>query len=175
MLGVCRGMQLLGVYHGMELFADITHGRIAHTPHRQDITLRNHEPSHAVRLLEKYKDYFNPDVPEERKFFVRESFKYDTDLIWVNSYHHQAIKYYGAKDQGRKWATDALSVIGIAATGVKDCEQIVELMCGKTAPWIGAQFHPEIDYNTNTPSRKVLERFGSFMDKYIETKVSVKK
>jgi putative glutamine amidotransferase len=176
LLGICRGHQLLGVYHGVELFADITHGRVAHTPHRHEIVLKNYEPAHRVKLFGKTKELFNKDVPEERRAFVRENNPHSDEIIWVNSYHHQALKYYG-KGNDRKWKEEDLYVHGVAETGIKECGEIIELMSGASKPWLSCQWHPELDYESNTPSRKVLERFDAHMVRYEEQrqKVNTKK
>lgn len=164
MLGICRGHQLLGIYHGMEIIADITDGDIAHTPHKQGINLNNHEPCHSVRLIgEETMKYFNEQVPKERESVSRiKPNEHKKDVIWVNSYHHQALKYY-ARGNDRKWDGESVSVHGIASTGIKGNDEIIELMSGRKNPFVSVQWHPELDYETNTPSRKVLEKFNQYM------------
>lgn len=167
MLGICRGHQMIGVYLGMDIIADITDGDIAHAPHKQGINLNSNEPVHKVKLLgAKTMEYYNSSPPKEREKLINipRNKVHDKEIIWVNSYHHQAVKYYDkANIKDRKWDQEAVWVNGIAHTGMKGDDEIIELMSGKNLPWLSTQWHPELDYETSTPSLRVLEKFKGWI------------
>ncbi len=156
----------------MTLVSDILDGDIVHAPHKQGIAASKNEPMHLVKLLgDRTKKFFGSDIKEREKIekCLPKLQKEPLSHIYVNSYHHQALLYEATKDK-RKWDEGVL-VLGTAEVGLKDCNEIVELMRGKT--WISCQWHPEVDYDVNTPSLRVLEQFNSMLDERIKAKTIV--
>ena len=74
MLGICRGHQMLGVYHGIELVQDLRSGVIAHAPD-PNMDMPADVPVHGIRNL------------ADKSGVIRGN---------VNSFHHQGIAYASA-------------------------------------------------------------------------------
>ena len=79
--------------------------------------------------------------------------------LWVNSFHHQGILYTGTRKNPD--TIDGVTVHGISFVGMTECKYIVEVMSGKK--WISVQWHPEHDWQTNTASRAVLNKFKTMI------------
>lgn len=77
----------------------------------------------------------------------KESPLYDllgTEILGVNSYHHQAVKELGAD----------LEVMAESEDG------LIEAVCHKKQRFIWAvQWHPEFDYHMNPASKRIFEAF----------------
>ena len=75
-LGICRGMQLMNIAAGGTLYQDI-YTQISDRPIlRHTRTAANLHPRHEIEIV--------------RNSIIHNSFH--TDRVWVNSYHHQAVK-----------------------------------------------------------------------------------
>jgi len=112
-LGICRGLQILNVAYGGSLYQDLKYANLESDSHRQPIeTFCN--PKHEITV--------------EDGTYLRNLFPYNKTM-YVNSFHHQAIKQL-AKD----FVVDARAPDGIIeAIHLKSDEH-----------WIFAtQFHPE--------------------------------
>ncbi len=111
-MGICRGCQLINVALGGSLYQDIPTQRPSAVIHRQ--TLPGWEPVHKVGLA--------PDG------LLRETLP-DTqgDSVWVNSFHHQAVKALAP----------GLKVTATAEDG------IIEAYENADRSIVGVQFHPE--------------------------------
>lgn len=109
MLGICRGIQMLAVALGGQIHQDINHlpGVIKHS---QD--LDRDKESHTVTL--------------EKNSILHNIYK--EEKIFVNSFHHQAVK-----DEGNKFRITAKSADGVI-------EAIESTEC---KPIMGVQWHPE--------------------------------
>ena len=135
-LGICRGHQLLGIYHGMGFNKDIHGSQICHSPGAAKIELDG-LPCHYLYLFKKCQKEFG---------FEKE---------FVNSFHHQALNYCEKNDN--------VEVLGYShlqyAHGQYSDRRIIELMRGIKNSWLSTQFHPETDFSTNKASKIVLDKF----------------
>jgi gamma-glutamyl-gamma-aminobutyrate hydrolase PuuD len=82
--------------------------------------------------------------------------------IWVNSFHHQGVIYNPGKD-GKAYTEKGITVIGTSAADWDKPQKIIELMRGDN--WVSVQWHPEYDYEINTPSQTVLNMFKNLFHK----------
>ena len=160
MLCICRGHQLLGVSYGFFLIPDLAGSSVCHQPQRQQISLERNEPVHAVTLTnpEAYFRVFSGRNPTERLPFKRLMGHDQNAKLWTNSFHHQGLAYPSSK---KTWPDDAkdIQVYGTARVDLTHMkiERIIELM--GTDTWVSCQWHPEFDWQVNSASRAVLERF----------------
>lgn len=150
-LGICRGHQMLGLYHGMDFVEDLTYGTVCHSPFRQQLKLSKNEPTHAISILDKN----SPLCVEHKPGEAFDRALDDKKLTFVNSFHHQAIVY---NDKSKKM-TD-VKVLATARS-TKDLA-IVEAMCGKG--WLSCQWHPEYDWDVNDTSEAILQMFAKEID-----------
>jgi putative glutamine amidotransferase len=163
LLGICRGHQLLGVYHGMPLIPDISTSTVSHNPTRSQITLDRDEPIHSVKLTkpEVFKqEYIDPAAAEERKIITRVMKQDDDNKIWVNSFHHQGIVYNNKIE--KEFAN--VRILGTARADVGNVDHIVELMDGPN--WLSCQWHPEHDWKENSYSKAVLSKFKTMIEQF---------
>lgn len=161
-LGICRGHQLLGVYHGLKLMADISSSSVCHSPQRQQIQHVPIEPMHKVKLVEPLefrRVYQMPAIPPEHAA-IRKVMRQKSDELWVNSFHHQGVKL----DEKVKYAEHGIKVVATGRIDYQHTKEIIEMMEGTTAPWISVQFHPEYDYTVNSASYCVLDRFARMIN-----------
>jgi putative glutamine amidotransferase len=163
MLGICRGHQLLGISHGMGFVMDISPSTICHQPQRQNIQHTTREPMHSVEIMSSESEMFHevykmPHEVSERKVIKDVIARKPKDLIWVNSFHHQAIAY----NKNRKYKEEGVTVIGTARIDMDCCKEIIELMQGPN--WLSCQWHPEYDWKDNTASRVILDRFKALLN-----------
>lgn len=147
-LGICRGHQILGVYHHIYLHKDISSfSDVCHSPNANKIDLDG-LPSHFVTCLEDY----------HKTFWEKEP---------VNSFHHQALYYNDSPKMAQRYKDVGVEVLGYShikyKDGSKDEQLIIELMKGLNNKWISCQFHPEADYPTNKASKIVLEKFKEIL------------
>ena len=150
LLGICRGHQILGAYFGLPFCTDLAKSEVCHQPHKQSITVSEHEPMHTVHLLPEADESFA--VQDEVRDLC-EGKQGEVILrrdLWVNSFHHQGLIYKpGIKTPG-------VTVLGFSE-GLKD-QSIIEMMCGEG--WLSVQWHPEFDWRVNAASRMVLSKFS---------------
>jgi putative glutamine amidotransferase len=108
--GICRGCQLLNVFHGGTLYQDLMTELPSELRHEQ-LEDWGHR-THHVRL--------RPESQLEDALGTRE--------LFINSYHHQAVKKLG----------DGLQIVALAE------DDVVEGIESLRAPWVlGVQWHPE--------------------------------
>jgi len=168
MLGICRGHQIIGVRYGIQVVMDLYNSIICHSPNRSNITISSVDPVHSVKVLdpEKFRKYFGikePEGPKERRVFAKIMGESFNDKIWVNSFHHQALHY-----DEKKMASEEMKDITVFGTAKGDVDyqkkttrEIIEIMAGPN--WVSAQFHPEYDWEENTISRAVLNKFKTML------------
>lgn len=120
-LGICRGAQLLNVASGGTLHQHLE-------GHRQQEA--GSLPTHTVRL-----------APDSRLFSILKS-----EVVDVNSFHHQAVKAVAPTLRAVAWTENGL----------------IEAVEDPTHPFfVGVQWHPELMY-TSSAYAKAL--FGAFVD-----------
>jgi len=124
-LGICRGCQLMNVSLGGKLYQDINTQvpeAFGHSPK----SMPSDEIFHAINIKEDSKFY---------NFFEKER-------IFVNSYHHQAIKKLG----------DNLKVAALSDDGIIEAIEATD-----DRFMIGVQFHPEGLQRRHTEFLKIFE------------------
>lgn len=140
-LGICKGHQMLGIYHNLYLIKDISGSEICHNPNAEKIDYDN-LPAHFVYCLPEH----------QKEFFGREYF---------SSFHHQAL-YFDPKDLN-PYLSNNVEVIGYAHLNYtnKKCDEqkIIELMRGTKSRWISHQGHLETEFKTSAAARIVLDKF----------------
>jgi len=160
MLAICRGHQLLSIVKrlGDEFVMDLGFGDVVHQPAKHNITLAREEPCHAVRF--RHPGFLAALNPKEREA-IREVLGEDLgNLGFVNSFHHQAIRFLAKQE--KMYSERNILVLATAPTGAgtnSTVRDIIELMVGVGEPWVSVQWHPEYDYDINTPSKKVVTLF----------------
>lgn len=127
-LGICRGIQFLNAALGGSLYQDIPTQRPSKLEHHQ--TPPYDIPVHKVRI--------EPDTP---LYGILQ-----TEMLAVNSYHHQAVKDLAG----------GLRVMASAEDGLTEAV----FMPGKRFVW-ATQWHPEFSYKTDESSRKIFQAFVS--------------
>lgn len=125
-LGICRGIQLLNVVLGGTLYQDLPSQKPSEINHKQmppyDI------PIHKVNIIE---NTILHNIIEK-------------DELWVNSYHHQAVKDL----------SPLLNAIAYSPDG------LVEAATMKSKKFVLAiQWHPEFSYKKDESSRKIFKAF----------------
>ena len=160
-LGICRGHQLLGIYHGLaeEFEMDLTRCTVVHQPVRYNIQYSKYDTMHYVDLLDERA--FSVPNPEERKT-VRKVLSYDNSKVaWVNSFHHQGIRY----ENCRNYEQNKIKVLATAPIfwdQQNKRKSIIELMSGEN--WLSVQWHPEFDHDVNSTSKTVLDKFEKILE-----------
>lgn len=163
-LAVCRGHQLLSLYLGMgdEFISDLS-GDVVHSPPRHNITLAKNEHCHDIRILDetfaKEAEELRPAGPAiARKLLTRQPERNLAGVGWVNSYHHQGIRWHPNACR-KAWDEKGVKVLAFADTGGNNnnLKHVVELMEGPK--WLSVQWHPEIDFAENAWSKAVVRRF----------------
>ncbi len=161
MLGICRGHQMIGLFHGMkgaDFCMDLCNVNTIHQPTKSGITAMKGDVMHFLELTDP-KAFQIPEPPEReilRDVMGEEQGKF----YWVNSFHHQGILF----NKSFPYKENGVQVLGLAAAETnkdKDNVKIVELMRGKK--WISCQWHPEWDYDVNTPSKAVVDAFNNML------------
>ena len=134
-LGICRGVQLINTALGGTLYQDIDADRGSGKPlkHRQEAP--GWFPVHDVRIEEG-----------SRLFDI-----YHTNLLGVNSFHHQAVK-----DVGRGLAVAAASSDGITEAVERSGNQFI----------LGVQWHPELMWRETPVHLKLFEAFVNAAGEY---------
>lgn len=124
-LAICRGCQLLNVYFGGTLYQDIFIEARAKIAHVQNAHFD--ESTHKVKI--------------KKSSITKEIFGNE---IWVNSYHHMAVK---------KLANEFI------CTG-KSSDGIIELFESKGKHFmLGVQWHPEMLYKTDPKMKSLFDLF----------------
>lgn len=135
-LGICRGCQVLNVYFGGSLYQDIETERPGHLLHQQlaSWTDRTHDAT------------VQPDSLLHRIV--------QSDVLRINSFHHQAVKGLG----------EGLRVVARAEDG------LVEAIEHETLPWVlGVQWHPErheAEAPDTDPDRRLFAAFRDAVRAY---------
>lgn len=131
-LGICRGIQVMAVSAGGDLWQDIPSQLPDAELHRYAYNNKNSRPddylAHAVNLL-----------PGSRLARILE-----TGTVWTNSMHHQAVRR----------APDPLKIVGHSTDGV------VEVIEHPDHPFfIGVQWHPEVLVDSQEAARRIFKAF----------------
>jgi putative glutamine amidotransferase len=127
-LGICRGIQIINVAFGGTLWQDISYAGVPSKKHTQ--TANGCMWNHTIKV---------------NKGSMLAGIFPDNETMWVNSYHHQALK-----DIAKGFEIDA-----------KSEDNLVEAF-HKTDPdhWIfGVQFHPEKHVVCNNVFLPIFEEF----------------
>ncbi len=132
LLGICRGIQVIAVAAGGELWQDLPSQLPEANLHRYAYNNQNAHPDdyliHAVEL-----------APSCRLAQIVGS-----DPIWTNSMHHQAVKH----------VPEPFRVTGRASDGV------VEVVEHPGHPFfIGVQWHPEVLTHQHESARQIFKAF----------------
>ncbi len=125
-LAICRGMQILNVALGGTLYQDIYAQKAASICHRQNMSIRG-EMTHSVSLL-------------SGRVIYR---LYQQEKIYVNSYHHQAVK-----DLAKTLLPSAYSP-----------DRILEACESEDGRIIGIQWHPEALLPSDGHTHKLFRYF----------------
>lgn len=169
-LGICRGHQMLGIFHDLELIPDISGSPICHQPNFENINSNPEEPTHYVYLVNKdlrdgYTCQIHPNTYNLPK-------KGNSLYLWTNSFHHQGLRAKVSqeekeeeKSKSKIWVIHEKQVNLIGISPVAKKEYIVELMTSKNpnTQWISCQWHPEYDWETNSASEMILDKFKKMM------------
>lgn len=168
-LGICRGHQMLGVYHNMKFKMDISDSITCHNPRSSNVNVSGREPAHYVDLVDagiyfSEGGYGAPQIPDEFKLLKKKPMHLD-ERIWVNSFHHQAVEYHEGDKAAKFYQDRNIRVLGVASAegygSSTKSDKIIEFMDGPN--WLSVQWHPEYDWMDNTPSRVVLNRFKTIL------------
>lgn len=124
LFGICRGLEVINTFFGGSLYQDIKNQAKVKLLHYQK---EIEKLSHKV-VLEK--DSFLWQLYQKKEVFV-------------NSFHHQAIKKLGGN-------------LKIAA---KSSDGIIEAIQHDSLPIFGVQWHPEVSYNFDVNSKKLIKFF----------------
>ena len=148
-LGICRGHQMLGVYHGLFLIKDIRNSGVCHNPNIEKINLDN-LPCHKIYCLEPYQEEY-----------FKEGF--------FSSFHHQALFFQDSPQHIHYYKEHNCEILGYAHltydVGKQKAQKIVELMRGVNNRFISAQKHLETEYTENLLSQKILDKFKEMIIK----------
>ena len=129
-LGICRGIQFINAALGGTLYQDLPTEHPSGTEHHQSPPYD--VPAHQDIILKNTPLYgLLEDLMQDEK-------------VWVNSYHHSAVKELSPKLRAMAVSTD----------------DIVEAVyCpGQIFLW-AIQWHPEFDYEKNEASRRIFSAF----------------
>lgn len=143
---ICRGFQMIGIYHGFVLVPNLNGYGIAHSPGEIKIDLEDGGFMHYIKPLTN---------SAKERFFGKEK------QIGVNSFHHQGV-LAGVEVNCRN-GLQVLAVSDVSLTS-KNNFTIAEIAEKEEHKIIGCQFHPEADWEYgNVISNKVIERFIEFL------------
>lgn len=125
-LGICRGIQFINAALGGTLYQNLPTQFETETEHHQ-----------------------NPpyDVPVHKVKVIKDSPLYkclNSELLDVNSYHHQAVKDLAPN----------LKVMAVSEDGLVEAVYMPELRFLWAVQW-----HPEFSYKTDDNSRKIFKAF----------------
>jgi len=142
LLAICRGIQELNVAMGGTLATEIQtqENRLDHRAPESDSQAERFKIQHPIQIAEGS--------------CLAEIF--GAQSVEVNSLHRQAIEQIAPN-----LITEAVAEDGtIEAVRVRDAKSFA----------IGVQWHPEFWVNSDTPSRKIFERFGDAVRDYANSK-----
>ncbi|TVY08544.1 gamma-glutamyl-gamma-aminobutyrate hydrolase family protein [Paenibacillus cremeus] len=128
---ICRGMQILNVALDGTLYQDLEtdKGPVHYHAYRQ---FRKWQPAHPVSVHRDSKLY--------------ESVAYEE--LWVNSYHHQAVKSLGQHLKATAWSK----------------EGVIEAMESTRHGYVAAvQWHPEMMSETDPAEQSLFDHFVSYI------------
>ena len=129
-LGICRGIQFINAALGGSLYQDIPSQRPSTVEHHQSPPYD--KPSHEVTLMQG---------SPLRSLLEQEK-------LWVNSYHHQAIKRLA----------DGLEVMA------RSDDNLVEAVWKPNQRFLWAvQWHPEFSFRKDEASRRIFAAFAGSM------------
>lgn len=130
---------------------DLNDCETVHQPSAKGITASEEDVMHYIELVGDFK---LPKAKEREQAIdiLGESEK----IAWVNSFHHQGVLYLNTKND-QHYSEKGITVMGLSAAEFDKKLRLIELMRGKN--WVSVQWHPEYDYDKNTPSRTVLELY----------------
>ncbi len=125
-LGICRGIQFINAALGGTLYQDLP------TQHKSDVEHHQNPPyDRAVHEVN-----ISTDSPLYECLH--------TEVLPVNSYHHQAVKYIAPELTAMAFSTDGL----------------IEAVYRKKSRFLWAlQWHPEFSYKTDLNSMKIFNAF----------------
>lgn len=126
-LGICKGCHMLNIYFGGTLYQDIYSDNLTNIAHSGS-TLAPYEPCHSVRFEKS--NVFNSIFGDE---------------LYVNSFHHQAIKVIGKGLRAVGWSTEDNLIEAI----VHESNESV----------LGVQWHPEMMTEHDNEQLKIFEYF----------------
>ena len=133
-LGLCRGMQLMNIAWGGDLIQDIAIERPTASKHDNFSPTPRDEITHEIRLAEGS--------------LLREL--WGTDVMGVNSIHHQAVGRLAPGWKATAWAPDGI---------IEAMEPDAPSATDAHHPFLlGVQFHPE-DLLALAPMRGIFEAF----------------
>ena len=128
-LGICRGLQILNVAYGGNLYQDLKYAELDSDSHKQ-----------PYNETQSYKHTINVS----KNTILSKMFP-NKDILYVNSFHHQAIK-----DLAPNFIVDAKSDDGI----------IEAIHLDSSDQWIFAvQFHPEQNMRYNNDFKPIFTEF----------------
>lgn len=125
-LGICRGIQLINAVLGGTLYQDLPTQHLSHTVH--SMTPPYDRAVHGVTVL--------PQTPLADLLACR--------TLWVNSYHHQAVK-----DLSPRLKPMALSEDGLVEAAYMPDRRFV----------MAVQWHPEFLYRRDQSAAALLQAF----------------
>lgn len=129
--GICRGLQVMNVHFGGTLYQDIVSQRPGDLVHEQ--TVAWNERAHGAKV----------DCDSMLCRVVA------TEQLFINSFHHQAVKHLG----------DGLRVVARADDG------LVEAIEHESYPWLlGVQWHPERGEAASAESEPDRRLFLAFQE-----------
>ena len=137
LLAICFGMQVLNVSRGGTLIQDI--GALVPNPIKHEQGVPRDRPSHKVAIS-----------VESRVGRIA-----STDVVMVNSHHHQAIDEIGKDLIAVSWASDGV----IEALEDPRADRFV----------VAVQWHPELGWEKDPFSQRLFQRFIVATKGHIET------
>lgn len=149
-LFLCRGHQLLGVSHQLNLIPSIEFRMdgnvVCHNPGKGGADIQTGgEPIHFVECLHPFKEEF-----------------FDKEL--ANSWHRQALEY----DPKVNYLEYGIEVIGTShlnyCTDKKKEYKIIELMRTVDGLFLGSQFHSELRWQDVASSAAVVKKFKEMIE-----------
>ena len=120
--GICRGQQLINVYFGGTLFQNA-----------------QEQAKSKVRHMQDQVDQLAHKITIDSEGFLKNV--YSESVIWINSYHNQAIK-----DLGK----------GLKISAKSQSDNIIEAIEHTSLPVYAVQWHPEVSYHFDENSKKLI-------------------
>lgn len=144
--GICRGHQMLGIHHGIRLITHIGNSFVCHNPTSADIQMGD-EPVHYIKIVDRRQEELG------------------MKKLYVNSFHHQALAF--SKDAAKEQEKNGVDVLASSNlnydSDASKETKIIELMRGINNNWISCQWHPEVDWRKNRPSKWFVREFKKML------------